>query len=157
MIKRFGRHGLCVAMMVASSLIGASAIGCGGGRVATPADLQRLGTKKYPGHTREEVLQATTTALKVLGYTIVTTDPRIRTSPKEVATTAAGSYGTAQTFTEAVAWDIDIQADAQGANVHAECRASVNGQPMEQVYIKWAEPNFKQLFKEIDANMPMKK
>lgn len=102
-------------------------------------------------------MQSTVTALKILGYEVVTADPRIRTSPKAVSTMAAGSAYSATTYTEAVAWDIDVQSDAQGASVLAECRASLNGQPMEQVYLKWAEPNFKQLFKEIDANMPAKK
>ena len=157
MARWLGFNQTRAAMVVVGALFGASAIACAGPKVATPADLQRMGTKNYPGHTREELVQATTTALKVLGYEIVTADPRIRTSPKAVATTAAGGYGTAQTYTEAVAWDIDVQADGQGANVHAECSASVNGQPMDQVFVKWAEPNFKQLFKEIDSNMPMKK
>ncbi len=157
MLKRFSMRGICAAMLVASSLLGVATVGCMGPKVATAADLKRLGTKAYPGHTREEVMQSTVTALKILGYEVVTADPRIRTSPKAVSTMAAGSAYSATTYTEAVAWDIDVQSDAQGASVLAECRASLNGQPMEQVYLKWAEPNFKQLFKEIDANMPAKK
>ena len=124
--------------------------------VATAVDLQRLGTRAYPGRSPDQVAQASLTALKVLGYEVVTSSPRIRTAPKDVATTAAGTYsqtaGTARSFTEAVAWDIDVEANGQGATLHATPRASVNGQPMEQVYVEWAERNFAQLMKEIDAS-----
>jgi hypothetical protein len=129
--------------------------------VATPADFERLGTRHYADRNHDEVSAASVTALKILGYTIVTTDPRIRTAPKDVATTANGSYsetaGTAQTFTEAVAWDIDVQPEGEGTVLRATPRATVNGEPMTQVYKEWAESNFGTLMKEIDSNLPAKK
>ncbi|MFZ5892646.1 MAG: hypothetical protein ACOY0T_16425 [Myxococcota bacterium] len=125
-------------------------------RVATPAELEQLGTRKYPGKSREEVMKATVTALRLQGYEVVTTDPRIRTAPKAVATSAYGGYGRAQSFTESVAWDIEVEGDDSSAVLHATPRASVNGEPMEQVYYEWAERTFRELMKEIDASLSSK-
>lgn len=130
--------------------------GCMTRRVATPAELEQLGTRKYSNHGREEVAKATITSLRLQGYEVVTTEPRIRTAPRDVATTAYGSANSAQSFTEAVAWDIEVTGDASSATLHATPRASVNGQPMEQVYYEWAERTFRELLKEIDANLANK-
>src|SRR5437763_2043035 len=102
------------SFVVVALLVGAWCSGCGGmfasKPVATPADFERLGTRHYPDRSHEEVSAAVVTALRLLGYDVVTTDPRIRTAPKNVAVTANGTYtetsGTTQSFTEAVAWDI---------------------------------------------------
>jgi hypothetical protein len=61
--------------------------------VATPADFERLGTRHHPDRGHDEVVAAGVTALKLLGYKVVTTDPRIRTALRDVATTTAASYG----------------------------------------------------------------
>ena len=129
--------------------------------VASPADFERLGTRHYPDRSHDEVSAAAVTALKLLGYEIVTTDPRVRTAPKNVATTSSGTYtetsGTAHSYTEAVAWDIDILPEGSGTLLRATPRATVNGEPMPQVYEDWAERNFGALMKEIDSNLPPKK
>jgi hypothetical protein len=129
--------------------------------VATPADFERLGTRHYPDRGHDEVATAAVTALKLLGYEVVTTDPRIRTAPRDVATTTAATYGEyagrANSFTEAVAWDIDVTPEGSGTMLRATPRATVNGEPMPQVYQDWAERNFGQLMKEIDGNLPAKK
>jgi len=151
-------------LSVAALLLGAWCAGCGGmfasKPVATPADFERLGTRHYPDRGHDEVSTAVVTALKLLGYDVVTTDPRIRTAPKNVATTSSGTYtetsGTAQSFTEAVAWDIDIQPEGSGTMLRATPRATVNGEPMTQVWEDWAERNFGALMKEIDGNLPPK-
>lgn len=128
--------------------------------VATPADFARLGTRHYPDRGHDEVATAAVTALKLLGYEVVTTDPRIRTSPRDVATTTAASYGRysgrANSYTEAVAWDIDVTPEGSGTMLRATPRATVNGEPMPQVYRDWAERNFSQLMKEIDGDLPAK-
>jgi hypothetical protein len=130
-------------------------------RVATPAELDQLGTKSYPGYSRDEVLQAALTALKVQGYEVVTADPRLRTSPKLVHVSSSASYtqtsGSSQSFAESVAWDIDVTEGKGGTTVHAVPRASVNGVPMEQMYYDYAERTFGELMKEIDASLPAKK
>lgn len=129
-------------------------------RVATPAELEQFGTKTYPGYTTDEVRQAALTALKVQGYDVVATEPRIRTSPKLVHVSSAASYGqtsgTAQTFGESVAWDIDVTESDAGPKVHASPRASVNGMAMEQMYYDYAERTFRELMKEIDGSLPAK-
>ena len=132
--------------------------------VATAADLERLGTRSFPDRSVEDVSKAAVTALKLLGYDVVTTDPRIRTAPKPVATTAYGTarsgggvaQSSAQSFTEEVAWDIDVKPKGRGAFLRATPRATVNGTPMEQVYVEWAERTFGELMKEIDANLVAK-
>jgi hypothetical protein len=131
-----------------------------GKKVATPADLQQLGTRSYPTHSREEVVAATVTALKLLGYEVVTTDPRIRTAPKLQGVTSSATYtetsGQSTAYAESVAWDIDVTPEGQGAKVHAEPRASVNGQAMEQVWYDWAAKHYGELFKEIDGSFGAK-
>jgi hypothetical protein len=135
--------------------------GCFSSRpVATPADLERLGTRHYSDRSPAEVAAAVGTALKLLGYQIVTMEPRIRTAPKDVATTAVGTYGTysgsAHTYTETVAWDIDVHSEGASVTLRATPRAAVNGVPMEQVYIEWADRTFPELMREIDGNLPPK-
>jgi hypothetical protein len=130
-------------------------------RVATPAEIDQLGTRSYPGYTKQQVDQAALTALKIQGYDVVTTEPRIRTSPKLVHVSSTASYtdtsGTSQTFGESVAWDIDV-ADADGGpKLHAVPRASVNGMAMEQMYYDYAARTFGELMKDIDASLPAKK
>jgi len=150
---------------VVALLLAAWSGGCGGmfasKPVATPADFERLGTRHYPDRGHDEVSAAVVTALKLLGYDVVTTDPRIRTAPKNVAVTANGTYtetsGTTQSFTEAVAWDVDVQPEGSGTMLRATPRATVNGEPMTQVWEDWAERNFGALMKEIDTNLPPKK
>jgi hypothetical protein len=130
--------------------------GCAIRRVATTAELDQLGTRKYTNHGREEVIKATVTALRIQGYEVVTTDPRIRTAPRDVATTAFGNAHSAQSFTEAVAWDIDVEGDTSSATLHAVPRATLNGQPMEELYYEWAERTFRELLREIDQNLSSK-
>jgi len=129
-------------------------------RVATPAELDQLGTKSYPGYSKDAVQQAALTSLKVQGYEVVTTEPRIRTSPKLVHVSSSATYtqnsGSAQSFAESVAWDIDVTETKEVATVHAVPRASVNGVPMEQMYYDYAERTFGELMKEINASLPAK-
>jgi hypothetical protein len=130
-------------------------------RVATPAELDQLGTKTYPGYGKDEVEKAVLTALKVQGYEVVTTEPRIRTSPKLVHVSSAATYtettGSASSFAESVAWDIDVKPGEPGPTLHAVPRASVNGMAMDQMYYDYAERTFGELMKEIDASLPAKK
>jgi len=130
-------------------------------RVATPAELDQLGTKTYPGYSKDEVQQAALTALKVQGYEVVTTAPRIRTSPKLVHVSSSATYSetsvSAQSFAESVAWDIDISEAKEGPTLHAVPRASVNGIPMEQMYYDYAERTFGELMKEINTSLPAKR
>jgi hypothetical protein len=144
----------------------ALAAGCAGlmgpqKRVATQAELDQLGTRTYPGYAKDQVQQAAVTALKVQGYDVVTTEPRIRTSPKLVHVSSSATYsetsGSARTFGESVAWDIDVKDGGSGASLHAVPRASVNGMAMEQMYYDYAEKTFSELMKEIDNSLPSKK
>jgi len=141
----------------------AGAAGCALGpqkRVATPAELEQFGSRTYPGYSKEDVQKAALTALKVQGYEVVTTEPRIRTSPKLVHVSSTASYGdysgSSQTYGESVAWDIDVTDGTPGPTLHAVPRASVNGMAMEQMYYDYAERTFRELMKEIDSSLPAK-
>jgi hypothetical protein len=150
-------HFMIGAIVVTASLV--PTLGCGAGQaVATPQDLQQLGTRRYRDRTVDEVHTAVVTALKLQGYEVVTEQPMIRTSPKLVAVsaTASGSaYGAnAQSFGESVAWDIDVSDQAGTVVVSAKHRASVNGMAMDQVWESWAVTNYKQLFDAIESSLP---
>jgi len=121
--------------------------------VATPAELGELGTRHYADRTRDEVVAAAVTALKVLGYNVVTAEPRIRTAPLDVAATAVRGNTTAQLYTESVSWDIDVTPDGPGVTLRATPHATVNGEPMTQVYIGWAEKTFGRLMSEVDGSL----
>jgi hypothetical protein len=149
------------AIFICATVAGCAALMGPQKRVATPAELEQLGSRTYPGYTKDQVTQATMTALKVQGYEVVTTEPRIRTSPKLVHVSASSSYtetsGSSQSFAESVAWDIDVIEGQEGTSVHAVPRASVNGIPMEQMYYDYATRTFGELMKDIDASLPAKK
>jgi hypothetical protein len=152
-----GNRFLLALLLACCSVIGATTVsGCATRRVATAAEMQQLGSRKYSGRSRDEVVQAAVTALRLQGYEVITTEPRIRTAPKPVAVTAYGGNGSAQSFTESVAWDIEVDGDGTSAALHATPRASVNGQPMDQVFYEWAERTFNELMKEIDASLSSK-
>jgi hypothetical protein len=105
-------------------------------------------------------MNASETALKVLGYQVITTVPSIKTAPKPVATTGVASYtdysGVSQTFTETIAWEISVEEAAGRATLHARARAAVNGEPMAQVFHTWATSNYGNLMREIDASFGSK-
>ena len=158
-MKSLGLSPITVAIVL-SVAVSACAFGAPK-RVATQAELDQFGTKSYPGYSKNDVQQAALTALKVQGYEVVTTEPRIRTSPKLVHVSSSASYtetsGSAQTFGESVAWDIDINDAESGPVLHAVPRASVNGMAMEQMYYDYAERTFRELMKEIDGSLPARK
>ena len=152
--------GIVGALLICATVAGCAALMGPQKRVATPAELEQLGSRTYPGYGKDEVTKATMTALKVQGYEVVTAEPRIRTSPKLVHVSSSSTYsetsGSSQSFAESVAWDIDVIEGQQGASVHAVPRASVNGIPMEQMYYDYAERTFGELMKDIDASLPAK-
>jgi hypothetical protein len=100
-VEILGALAVCATAVSCAALMGPQK------RVATPAELDQLGTRTYPGYSKADVEQAALTALKVQGYEIVTTVPRIRTSPKLVHVSASSSYtetsGSSQSFAESVA------------------------------------------------------
>jgi hypothetical protein len=149
-----------VAFFLCAGVAGCAALMGPQKRVATQAELDQFGTRTYPGYGKDAVQQAAITALKVQGYEIVTTEPRIRTSPKLVHLSASSTYtetsGSSRSFAESVAWDIDVQDGQPGASLHAVPRASVNGMAMEQMYYDYAERTFGELMKEIDGSLPAK-
>jgi len=126
-------------------------------RTITPAEIQQLGTKAYPGHSRAQVARAAMAALKVLGFEVVAdeTAPRIRTAPKLIQVHATGSAYSATTISDALAWSLEITAEGNGCVVHAQPRGYRNSQPLDDTEIgyDYMDRAFKELFREIDENL----
>jgi hypothetical protein len=123
----------------------------------TPAQVQALGKREFPGHDRAAVVKASDTALRTLGYEVVVADPKtgqVKTAPKPLVVTAAGSATTAIAVSNDLAWSLEITSVANGASMQATPRASSGGQsydgPMDQAYMEKA---FADLFKEIESNL----
>jgi hypothetical protein len=135
-----------------------SATGCG--RTVTPDELDRLEARSYEGHGKAEVLKATVTALRSLGYEVVSVDKasgRIKTAPKTVVVHAARtSSSTAVATGDAVAWTIDVSAASGGARMHAEPRLYSAGQNVEATRLSetYAQRLFSTLYGEIDTSLP---
>ena len=143
-----------LAVLVALILLVA---GCG--RLVTPAELERFGTRSYAGQPRDRVFRATTTALRSLGYDVVLVDDRsgrVKTAPKLVMVNAVAGNYTAHATESSLAWTVDVRTEGANTIVHAEPRAYVASQsmPATQLNSDFAERSFRTLFAEIDGNLP---
>lgn len=134
--------------------VATSTVGCEPPRrVASPAEVEQLGTKQYPAHRPQDVRRAVVTALKLQGYEVVTESPRVRTAPKAIAIHAVGGGGRAIGFDETIAWDVDVEPSARGAIVRAQIRGQINGQPMKGLFYDYVERNCKALFADLDQSL----
>ncbi len=127
--------------------------GCEARRMASAADVERLGTKHYPGRKPNDVRRAVVTALKLQGYTIVTESPRVRTAPKPIAVHAVGGGGRAVGFDETMAWDVDVGASSGGATARLHMRGQIRGQPMSGLFYDYVEQNCNAIFADVDASL----
>lgn len=121
-------------------------------RVASAAELDRLGTRSY-ARSVSEVRGAVITSLKLQGYEVVTATPRVRTAPKPIALHAVGGGGQAVGFTETMAWDIDVTAAPSGATVHAQLRGQIGDAPMKGIFYDYADNAFRDLFTKVDESL----
>ena len=155
MMMHLGMSTRRMATLLACVGLGMAVSSCATARLATPADMQQLGNRTFPGHSVDQITKAAIVALRMQGYEVVTGDaPRIRTAPKLIAMAAAGSRTYAQAYDQSVAWDLDVTSAGDGAVVNAKMRATMNGAPMEQVYYDWVKTNTDTLFKDIADNIP---
>ncbi len=148
---------LCLSLIASACALSASTLtACDPPRppIASPADLQRLGSRYYGGYSREAGLHAAVTALRILGYEIVTTDPRIRTAPKPLSVTAVGNRYSAHTVMESVAWEIDVQEGGGRVVFNATWHLYFNGTESQNFYLEMAEGAYNQLYSEIERNFP---
>jgi hypothetical protein len=122
-------------------------------RLASPADLTRLGMRQYPRHQPSDVRRAIVTSLKVQGYEVVTETPRVRTAPKLLAIHGVRGGGVAQAVQETIAWDIDVQPAGDGTIVQARLQGAVSGEPLKGFYYEHAERNCKALFRDLDDSL----
>lgn len=102
-------------------------------------------------------MKASDTALRTLGYQVVVADVntgQVKTAPKPLVVTAAGTGASAVAVSNDLAWSLEITPAAAGVVMQATPRASSGGQsydgPFDQAYMEKA---FKDLFNEIDSNL----
>ena len=125
----------------------------------SPAQLEQHEAHAYPGHTKAQVFSAATSALRSLGYEIVTSDAatgRIKTAPKLVTVTAYGSSSTAVASDNSLAWTLEVSSGADGALLHAEPRGYTAGNLVDASRMNgsFLERSFATLYGEIDDDMP---
>jgi hypothetical protein len=129
------------------------------GRTVTPAELDAYESRSYAGYDKKQVLRATVTALRSLGYEVVAVDDkagRVKTAPKLVVVHAARtSSTTAVAVGDSIAWTVDVSTATRGASVHAEPRLYSSGQAVEATRLNhdYADRTFKTLYSEIESNL----
>ena len=132
--------------------------GCG--RTITPDQLKALAKRSYPGRKRDELVTASVTALKTLGYDVVVADVEtgvVKTAPKPLVAMASGTATTAVAVTNDLAWTIEVTATGGGADVQATPRASQGGQTYDGPYdADYMERAVADLFKEIESTLKAK-
>ena len=129
-------------------------------RTITPAEIERKGTKPYPKQGRAQLVQATSVALKTLGFDVTVSDPnagKVKTAPKTIQVTAVGSRYSATAYSDSLAWVIDVTPDSSGGSVlRARPRAYRNGVPLDETNLtaSYMDRAFRDLFREIEDNIP---
>lgn len=98
-------------------------------RAATPQEVRAYCSHLFRGRSAEEVLQAGVIALKLQGYEVVTTEPRVRTEPKLVGVSAYGDRWGASAYATSVAFDLSATETEGGTVAFAAPSVTVNGMP----------------------------
>ena len=137
----------------------ATLAGCG--RVMTPAELATHEHHGFTGRTKEQVFRAAAAALRGEGYEIIAADPvagRIRTAPKIIGAHAVGSRYSAVATSTSLAWTVDVWPDGGSAMLRAAPRGYTGAQLVDaaEMNAEWLEKAFRQLYREIDDNLPVR-
>jgi hypothetical protein len=145
-------------MLRRSFVFGLTALGVVGcGRTITADQVKALGKRAYAGRSRDELVEASSIALKTLGYEVVVADKEsgmVKTAPKPLVATASGNANTAVAVTNDLAWMIEVTAEGDGVAVQATPRASSGGQSYDGPYnADYMEKAIVDLFKEIESNL----
>lgn len=132
--------------------------GCG--RTLTPDQVKALAKRSYAGRQRAELVTASVTALKTLGFQVVVEDAEtgvVKTAPKPLVATASGNANTAVAVTNDLAWTIEVTTAGEGVDVQATPRASSGGASYDGPYAaEYMEKAVADLFKEIESNLKPK-
>jgi hypothetical protein len=138
-------------------LLAGSALLAGCGRTITPDQVKALAKRSYPGRDRGELVKASVTALKTLGFEVVVEDAEsgiVKTAPKPLVATASGTATTAIAVTNDLAWTIEVATASEGVDVQAIPRASSGGQSYDGPYdADYMEKVIVDLFLEIESNL----
>jgi hypothetical protein len=150
----------CLGWFVLAIVVAVGLLGCTPHRLVSAADLQRYGTRPFK-EPKAEVVRATATALRTLGYEVTVADEatgKVKTSPKVVVIGAVRtSTYTAVGYQNAIAWTIDVTPGSDGSTlVRATPRAYLNGQ--EDTRDRWdadyMEQSIDTVFREIASDLP---
>lgn len=143
-----------IALLAGATLLA----GCG--RTITPDQVKALAKRSYAGRKRDELVKASVTALKTLGFEVVVEDTEtgtVKTAPKALVATASGTATTAIAVTNDLAWTIEVTNAGDGVDVQATPRASQGGQTYDGPYdADYMERVVADLFKEIESNLKPK-
>jgi hypothetical protein len=126
------------------------------GRSVTAAELGQWDTRTYKGATAPQLQHATSVALRTMGFTIVDeSGGRIKTAPKVVVVSAAGSRYSAVAVDNSLAWAIEISPAREGATIHASIRPSQGGVSLQPtaVNVNYVEAWYRDLYREIENNL----
>jgi len=143
-----------IALLTGGTLLG----GCA--RTITPDQVKALAKRSYAGRNREELMKASVTALKTLGFEVVVEDAEsgiVKTAPKPLVATASGTATSAIAVTNDLAWTIEVAKAGEGVDVEATPRASSGGASYDGPYdAEYMEKSISDLFKEIESNLKPK-
>jgi hypothetical protein len=134
---------------------------CVGMRTVSPKEVEAMGTRTFKGTSSAAVLDATSVAVKTLGYQLTLVDRkggRLKTAPKVVVVTAVGNGYSAVASETAVAWNIRVTSTGNKTVVTAHPRAFSGGQELvkQRWDKKYVKTMFRQLFKEVESNLGRK-
>ncbi len=133
--------------------------GCLTQRVMTPAELEQHESHPYAGQSKARVFEATSTALRSMGYEIVVRDAasgRLKTAPKLIMVRAVSDGYNAMASSREIAWTVDVSDASGGTVVHAEPRGFAGGQSVDASHMdaSFLESSFDTLYSEIESNLP---
>src|SRR5688500_7059900 len=131
-------------------------------KMMTPADFDAFGVRSYQGVSKESAIEASTSALKTLGFEVTVADRAsgmVKTAPRYLMTsssaTASGTHAVSTSHGHELAWTIEIEGDAGSSKVRATPRAFMDGQqlPGDQIPIQAIKPKYDDLWRELSEAM----
>jgi hypothetical protein len=120
----------------------------------SPEELEQRTTRHFPAATRQQAVEACSTALATLGYEVTFKQLErgiIRTSPKVIVRRAHGYGGHAVASEDALGWAISVTPVDQGVRIAARPRAFRNGRENNIPWVAHViDGLFRDLWKEIE-------
>lgn len=147
----------CWALVLGVTLAASAACA----RPITPSELYTFGSRRYAGRSTEELVAASSVALKTLGYRVIVADAttgRVKTAPKTIVVQAADGEPTTTT-NASMTWTLEVTPAREGANgieIHAMPQTNVGGRELPvagNATVDYMQTQFSELWKEIDDSL----